>query len=110
MTSYNPGQRLCETNATALGQRVPEPLHARLAQLEQLVYDAGHQRPTKARLLAALVLAAPSNPVLLVDALAAYDRACVADALLGDHDHGEVVSLPRRKPGPKTGRPRLAAQ
>ncbi len=98
------GDRLIETMPKALGQRVPEALHRRLLELCDLVYEAGQpQRPTKADMLAALILAAPENPEMLIDMLQRYGRARVGDALLAPSE-AEVVDFPERTSGPRRGR------
>lgn len=104
MPDFNRDQRLCEVPGGALGQRVPEPLHARVMGLCELVYTAGHDRPTKARMVAALLLAASPDPELLAAAVAAYDRASVSDALLESQADRDVVSLPKRRSGPHSVR------
>jgi hypothetical protein len=102
MPDFARDQRLSEVPSSGLGQRIPEPLHARLERLCELVYEAGHERPTKMRMVAALLLAASTDPDQLATALADYDRATVGDALLeGERDRG-VVSLPKRRPGPRS--------
>jgi hypothetical protein len=105
---FNRDQRLLEAASSGLGQRVPEPLHARVEGLCELVYGAGHDRPTKARMIAALMLAARPDVEELVSALAAYDRATVRDAVLDDASGGSVISLPRRKSGPHSRAKRTA--
>lgn len=100
MADYRGDERLQETRLAALGQRIPEPLHERVNQLCQLVYDGGHERPTKVKMIAALLLAAEPDARKLAEALAAYDRAYVRDVLLGEHKEAEIISLPTRRPGP----------
>jgi hypothetical protein len=97
--------RLIEADPKALGQRIPEPLHARVDALCDLVYEAGEaHRPTKAEMIAALILGAPEDPARLLDLVKAYGRACVRDAALGDGDDADVIDLPRRKSGPRSPR------
>ena len=94
--------RLIEADARALGQRVPEPLQQRLIELCDAVYDAGEpHRPTKADLIAALILAAPEDPHELVALISAYGRATVGDALLARPADGEVIEFARRTSGPR---------
>lgn len=94
--------RLIEAEPRALGQRVPEPLQQRLIELCDSVYDAGEpRRPTKADLLAALILAAPEDPQELVALIATYGRATVGDALLARPTDGEVIDFAPRTPGPR---------
>jgi hypothetical protein len=102
MPDFIRDQRLREAPNSGLGQRIPEPLHDRVERLCDLVYEAGYERPTKARMIAALLLAAEANPERLAAALAAYDRATVGDALLEGESDRAVVSLPQRRPGPRS--------
>lgn len=102
---YDANARLIEADPKPLGQRVPEPLHARLIELCDLVYEAGeHHRPTKAEMVAALILAAPEDPARLVELLRGYGRARVADAPVGRSEEGDVVVFPQRTSGPRRGR------
>lgn len=105
---YNRDQRLSEADPKALGQRVPLPLHERIDELCDLLYDAKHARPTKVKMLAALVLAAPVDTTKLNQMLRRYDAATVADALVaGRAGKGKRVAFPERKPGrPRSPRPR----
>lgn len=97
--------RLLEASPKALGQRVPEPLHRRLIELCDAVYEAGEpRRPTKADMLAALILAAPEDPARLVEMLQAYGKARVRDAVLSRPD-GDLIEFAARTPGPKRGGP-----
>src|SRR4051812_25033323 len=86
-----------------LGQRVPEPLHERIEQLCDLVYDAGEShRPSKMEMLAAVLLGAPTEPDQLVDLVRRYGRATVKDAMVQPSvGSGEVIELPTRKSGPR---------
>lgn len=89
-----------------LGQRVPEPLHQRIEELCDLVYEAGEpQRPTKQQMVAALLLGAPTKADELVELIRRYGRATVADALVvAEARVGTVVELPKRKSGPRSAR------
>ncbi len=96
--------RLIEAEAKSLGQRIPEPLHRRLIELCDSVYDAGQpQRPTKADMLAALILAAPRRAEDLIELLSAYGRARVGDAILERDQNADVIDFARRTPGPRRG-------
>jgi hypothetical protein len=96
--------RLIEAEAKSLGQRIPEPLHRRLIELCDRVYDAGQpQRPTKADMLAALILAAPACAENLIELLNTYGRARVGDAILDRDEHADVIDFARRTPGPRRG-------
>jgi len=103
--NYDRNQRLIEADPKPLGQRIPNPLHERVDELCDVVYGAGHARPTKVRMLAAVLLAAPSDPATLDALLRAFDRATVGDALIAsDRADGNVIRLPERKSGPRSGR------
>lgn len=94
-----------EADPKPLGQRVPEPLHERIEALCDRVYEAGHRRPAKADLVAALLLEASGNADALHRSLERYYAANVGDALLEDRrDEGDLIQFPERKPGPRTGR------
>jgi hypothetical protein len=80
--SYDRNQRLTEADPKPLGQRIPNPLHERIGDLCDVVYRAGHARPAKVKMLAALILAAPTEPATLDQMLRAFDRATVGDALV----------------------------
>jgi hypothetical protein len=100
---YKAQDRLVKAKTASLGQRVPEPLHHRLVRLCDIVYDAGERvRPTKADMVAALILAAPEEPEELVRLLRAYGSATVGDTVVGEPQ--DVISLESRTPGPRTGR------
>jgi len=102
--TYDRNQRLIEADPKPLGQRIPNPLHERVDELCDAVYGAGHARPTKVRMLAALLLAAPEDPAILDELLRAYDRATVGNALVAsDRADGTVIQFPERKSGPQSG-------
>lgn len=103
-TRLNATDRLIEADPKALGQRVPEPLHVRLIELCDAVYESGEaHRPTKADMLAALILAAPEDPAELVGLLQRYGRAQVSDAILSAPDNATVIEMAPRTPGPRRG-------
>jgi hypothetical protein len=105
MPEFLPGARLVEADPKPLGQRVPAPLHERVEALCDRVYESGRRRPAKADMVAALLLAASSDPEVLSRALDHYYGARVQHALLGDRPGpGEVVTFPQRKSGPRSGR------
>lgn len=101
--NYDPDQRLTEADPKPLGQRIPNPLHERVDELCDAVYRAGNARPTKVRMLAALILAAPTDAETLDDLLRAFDGATVGDALVAtDRAVGNVIQFPERKSGPRS--------
>lgn len=103
---YDRNQRLTEADPKPLGQRIPNPLHERIDELCDVVYLARHARPTKVRMLAALILAAPTDPAILVEVLQTFDGATVGDALVAPkRADGNVIEFPERKSGPRGLRP-----
>jgi hypothetical protein len=93
--------RLEEVQARTLGVDMPIPLHERIDQLCDAVYSAGHARPSKKKMLAALVLASPIDGQELDAMVRAYDGAHVRDALAIDGPAGDVVEFPNRRSGPR---------
>jgi hypothetical protein len=103
--TYSIDQRLTEADPTTLGQRVPKPLHERVEELCDLLYGAKYARPSKAKLLAALVFDAPTDVKALNRIVRRYERASVGDALVSDRRVKEGrVKLPVRKSGPRSAR------
>lgn len=101
---FRASDRLIEAEPKALGQRVPEPLHRRLIELCDAVYEGGEpHRPTKADMLAALIFAAPEDPTKLVEILQRYGKARVGDAVLTRSDNGDVIEFAPRTSGPRRG-------
>jgi hypothetical protein len=94
-------ERLDEAKERGVGVNMPVPLHERIEDLCDLVYQAGCARPTKRKMLAALVLGYSSEANELQRLLGDYDRARVADALVAATPEGSVVSFPRRVSGPR---------
>jgi hypothetical protein len=105
---FRAADRLLDATPTPLGQRVPEPLHERVEQLCDLVYEAGEpRRPTKKEMVGALLFGSPTEAEELVDLLRRYGRAKVADALLHEESReGSVIELPKRRSGPSSSRRR----
>jgi hypothetical protein len=101
-----PQARLVDQDFKPLGQRVPAPLHERIEQLCEIAYAAGErQRPSKMEMLAALLLATPTDGQELRRLLQQYGEATVGDALpWSAADEGDVIELPSRGPGPRSGR------
>ena len=99
---YDCDQRLTEADPKPLGQRVPSPLHERVDDLCDVVYRAGHARPTKFKMLAALVLAAPTEPAILDELLRRFDRATMRDSLVfPERVKRNVIHFSERKSGPR---------
>lgn len=102
---FNPQQRLIEVRHKSLGQQVPEPLHERVEQLCDLVYDAGEaQRPSKMQMVAALLFGSPTDADELIDLVRRYGRATVAEAIVESTAAADssVIKLPARKSGPRS--------
>jgi hypothetical protein len=101
---FDPGARLQQVDDPVLGTTTPVPLHSRLDELADLVFEAGYDRPAKARLVAALLLDAPADPNKLAAILAKYSRARVRDAVIGTPrlQRGRMVfQTAKRGPRPK---------
>lgn len=94
-------ERLDEVRQRGVGVEMPVPLHERVEQLCELTYEAGYARPSKRKILAALVLGAPTDAEELDRLVRAYDRARVRDALVSVKPEGSVVDFPRRRSGPR---------
>lgn len=102
MPNFDVTQRLKEANIRTLGQSVPVPLHERVEALCDLVYASGRERPSKVKMLSALMLDAPADADELDRRLRAFDAASVGDALLGSHEvEDNVVKFPKRTSGPR---------
>src|SRR2546423_13807018 len=93
--------RLLEQREQNLGVLVPIPLSERLERLTELLYHDGHGHVSRKELVAALLFAATEDPGELAQCLAAYRRARVRNALVGGAPTENVVSFPRRRPGPR---------
>jgi len=104
--TFRPDDRLLEAALKPLGQQVPEPVHERIEQLCDAVWNAGEpRRPTKMEMVGALLFGSPTDPDELVEMLRRYGRATVADALLPTSGRlGAVIELPKRKSGPRSAR------
>lgn len=104
--AFKPDDRLVEVEKEALGQRVPAPLHDRIEKLCDLAYRAGEpRRPSKMEMIAALLLASPTDGAAVRDMLREYGEATVAQALpWSSVEPGAVIELPARKSGPRSGR------
>lgn len=99
---YELAKRLFEADPAALGQRVPRPLHERVEELCDLVYDAGNERPTKAKMISALLLAAPATVPELHKMLMRFEAATVRDAIVDrKRIKAKYVTYPERSPGPR---------
>jgi hypothetical protein len=95
------GARLDATTQRTVGVDMPVALHERIEQLCDRVHDGGYARPSKRKMLAALVLASPTAATELDRLLRSYDGACVGDTLVTVKPKGNVVQFPKRRPGPR---------
>jgi hypothetical protein len=99
---YELAKRLLEADPAALGQRVPRPLHERVEELCDLVYEAGNERPTKAKMIGALILAAPPTVPELHKMLTRFEAATVRDAVVErKRIKAKHVTYPDRSSGPR---------
>ena len=93
--------RLTEQRECNLGVLVPIPVSERLEMLTELLYREGHGRVPRKELVGALLLAATDDPEELATVVRRYRTSSVRDALVGDGPADNVVTLPRRAPGPR---------
>lgn len=99
---YKSQMRLHEADPKPLGQRVPKPLHERVEELCELLYAAGYSRPTKAKMVAALLLGAPTDPAVLSQLLHDYDAASVGACPLDPSKaESKTITYPERNSGPR---------
>jgi hypothetical protein len=98
--------RLVESADKPLGQRVPAALHERVERLCDEAFAAGEPvRPSKMTMIAAVLLAAPTDGAELRALLRRYGEATVGEALPGEATGDmSIIELPRRKSGPRAGR------
>src|SRR5947209_6766099 len=103
---FNANDRLQDAPPKQLGQDIPAPLHERLEQLCDIAYHAGERRrPTKAEMVAAVILGSPTDGTTLRKLLSDLGDATVEKALVSTPEKsGNVISLPRRSSGPRKPR------
>jgi len=99
--SFDLEGRLHEQRECNLGILVPIPISERVETLAERLYREGHGRVPRKELVAALLYAAPTDPAELAALLKTYRTASVRDALVGEPPSDNVVSFPRRAPGPR---------
>ena len=80
----------------------PTPVDRRLDELVGLARDAARDTNRK-EMLAALVLAAPSEPLALDEVVKTYRLATARDALVRPEsvEKDNVLVLPKNRPGPR---------
>ena len=103
--NFNPDDRLVEVRERNLGVLVPIPLSERVEALTERLYLEGHGRVSRKELIAALLYAAAEDTAELAAILKDYRTARVRDALVGWDTSTNVVSFPRRAPGPRARTP-----
>jgi hypothetical protein len=84
-----------------LGVLVPIPVSERLETLTDILYSEGHGRVPRKELVAALLLAAPTDPDELATCLRKYRTSRVRDTLVAEPLSDNIVSFPLRSPGPR---------
>src|SRR5712691_12956319 len=99
--SFDPSARLAGQRECNLGVLVPVPVSERVETLTELLYQEGHGRVPRKELVAAILIAAPTDAAQLAEFLQSYRTARVRDALVGEPESGNVVRFPRRPPGPR---------
>ena len=95
------GGRLVEGEETGAAVDWPVALHHRVDQLVELAESIG-ERTSRKELVAALVLASPTDGNELSEMLRTYRTASTRDALLNVPSDENVVELRRRGPGPRS--------
>jgi hypothetical protein len=101
---FNVNERVEDVHHRSVGLDLPIPLHARLDELCQVVYRETHQLPPIKKMLAALVLAAPSDARTLDSLLRKYRDANVGECLLLTTATNETVEFVEPRPGPRRRR------
>src|SRR4051794_27830854 len=97
----NPDDPLDETRERGVGVGMPIALHERIDELCNLMREAGYAKPSKKKMLSALVLGSPTDAEELDALVRAYDRARVKHALVAATPKGNVVEFPTRSSGPR---------
>lgn len=95
--------RLVEGEETGAAIDWPVALHHRVDQLVEEAQSIG-ERTSRKEIVAALVLAAPTDGNDLSELLRSYRTALTRDALLNAPSGENVVELRRRGPGPRSRR------
>ena len=72
----------------------------------RIAYEAGEtRRSSKMEMVAAVLLASPTDATALRQILKTLEEATVADALpASDARPGGLIELAKRKPGPRSGK------
>lgn len=98
-----PEHRLRDCPHRQAGMAWPTPIHARLDELVQLARDGAARETNRKELVAALVLAAPTDPDELDAVIRRYRLATAREALVSPEDveHDNVLRIPRHGPGPR---------
>jgi hypothetical protein len=96
----HPDTRLEDCEQRPVGVALSAPMSERLDDLVRLA-DLQGARTSRRELIAALILAAPAAATELTEAVLQYRRALVREALVLPTGGAEVISLSRRRPGPR---------
>jgi hypothetical protein len=81
----------------------PMPIHARLDELVEIARDQAGRETNRKELVAALLLAAPTDPERLDEIIKTYRLATAREALVKpEHvERDNVLRLPSYGPGPR---------
>ena len=89
------------TRERGVGVGMPIPLHERIDELCDVMRKAGYARPSKKKMLSALVLGSPTGAAQLDALVRTYDAARVKDAVVVAKAKGNVIEFPTRSSGPR---------
>ncbi len=95
---------LADLDERSVGLALAVPLSERLDALVRLV-EASGDRTSRKELIAALILAAPTEGEDLAGFVRLYRKALARDALLDPGAAPDQLALEVRKPGPRRRRP-----
>ncbi len=87
----------------SVGLSFPLPISDRLDALVSLA-EASGERTNRKELVAALILSAPSEGPELAQRLRSYRQASAGDAVLDGQETSAVLTIARRRPGPRPRR------
>lgn len=95
--------RLRDCPERQAGMTWPSPIHARLDEMVAIVREEAGRATNRKELVAALLLAASTDPDQLDQIVRTYRLATARDALINANhvERGNVLRLPRHRPGPR---------
>lgn len=98
-----PNHRLRDCPERQAGMSWPIPIHARLDEMVALARDAAGRDTNRKELVAALLLAASTDPDELDEIIRRYRLANAREALVSpEHvEDGKLLRLPQHGPGPR---------